>query len=57
MLRSIATSALFFRNRTILFMQKYEFSRRAKNSQLILHTPEQIENMISKKNNKLAVRN
>lgn len=57
MLRSIATSALLFRNRTLLFLQKYELSRRAKNSMLILHTPEQIENMITKKNSKLALKN
>jgi hypothetical protein len=31
----------------------FAFSRKAKNSQLILHSNEQIENMISKKNTKL----
>ncbi len=34
----------------------FSFSRRAKNSQLILHSPEQIENMITKRNIKLELK-
>ena len=34
----------------------FSFSRKAKSSQLIMHTPEQIENMITNRNTKLELK-
>jgi small GTP-binding protein len=54
MLRQLASlpASLLRRRPQFIRAPVFAFSRRAKNSQLILHTPEQIENMITRRSSK-----